>query len=120
MTRLWIVRAGKHGERELAAIEHSKLYPGFEQVGDLRESKDREAIHDCLNEAMPDAGANRRRNFAAQLNQFVNTIQLGDLVVMRRKVTNGVASVELTGGYSFDANGAIKHTSPVQLFKERV
>ena len=44
MARLWIVRAGKQGDRELAAIEQSRLLPGFLDVGDLRKLKDRDAI----------------------------------------------------------------------------
>ena len=46
---------------------------------------------------MPDGGRNRLRNFAAQLNQFAHTIQPGDLVVMPRKVTDGVAIGEILG-----------------------
>ena len=45
MTRLWIVRAGKHGERELAAIEQNRLLPGFLEVGDLRLLQGRDARH---------------------------------------------------------------------------
>ena len=44
MSRLWIVRAGAHGERELAAIAQSRLLPGFLEVGDLSTKKDRDAI----------------------------------------------------------------------------
>ena len=44
MKRLWIVRAGKQGERELAAIAESRLLPGFMEVGDLRLYRDRQAI----------------------------------------------------------------------------
>ena len=44
MTRLWIVRAGAHGERELAAIDQGKLLPGFLKVGDLTQLDDRDAI----------------------------------------------------------------------------
>ena len=44
MTRLWIVRAGKQGDRELAAIEQDRLLPGFLDVGDLRRFPDRDAI----------------------------------------------------------------------------
>ena len=29
MKRLWIVRAGVQGERELAAIDQGRLFPGF-------------------------------------------------------------------------------------------
>jgi predicted Mrr-cat superfamily restriction endonuclease len=42
MSRLWIVRAGAHGERELAAIDQSKLFPGFLEVGDLSACADRD------------------------------------------------------------------------------
>lgn len=120
MTRLWIVRAGKQGERELAAIERSKLLPGFLEVGDLSELTDRDAILAHLQEVMPDAGHNRLRNFAAQLNQFVNTIQTGDLVVMPRKVTNGVAIGEVTGDYVFDASDPYRHSRTVAWKEESV
>ena len=48
MTRLWIVRAGAHGERELAAIDQSKLFPGFLEVGDLSTCADRDAVLELL------------------------------------------------------------------------
>lgn len=97
MTRLWIVRAGKQGERELAAIEQDRLLPGFLEVGNLSDLRGRDAIYAHLEQVMPDAGQNRLRNFAAQLNQFTHTMQIGDLVVMPRKVTNGVAIGEVMG-----------------------
>ena len=48
MTRLWIVRAGKQGARELAAVEQGRLLPGFLEVGDLRRFLDRDAILEHL------------------------------------------------------------------------
>ena len=100
MTRLWIVRAGAHGERELAAIDQSKLFPGFLKVGDLTQLDSRDAILSHLQEVLPDEGTNRLRNFAAQLNQFVNRIEIGDYVVMPRKVTSGVAIGVVKGATS--------------------
>ena len=61
MTRLWIVRAGKQGHRELAAIEQGRLLPGFLEVGDLRGFPDRDAILEHLGQVMPDGGRNRLR-----------------------------------------------------------
>jgi restriction system protein len=118
MSRLWIVRAGAHGERELAAIAQSKLLPGFLEVGDLSAGKDRDAILAQLQEVLPNQGENRLRNFAAQLNQFVNTIQVGDYVVMPRKVTNGVAIGIVKGGYEFDADSEYKHSRAVAWEEE--
>jgi restriction system protein len=118
MTRLWIVRAGSHGEQELAVITEGRLMVGFSEIGDLSAKASREAIAGELHSAMPTAGANRVRNFAAQLNQFVNTIAVGDLVVLPRKLTSGVAIGEVTGAYAYDPNGFSRHTRTVKWLSE--
>ena len=121
MARLSIVRAGAHGERELKAIEENKLFPGFNEVGDLTGYKDREEIVKHLQEVMPDAKRKRILNFASQLNRFVNTIQKGDLVVMPRKFTNGVAIGEVTGDYNFTPDDPLhKHWRGITWHKESV
>lgn len=120
MTRLWIVRAGAHGERELAAIAESRLLPGFTEVGDLRLYPDRDAIVAHLGEVMENASQNTRRNFAAQLNQFAHTIQQGDLVVLPRKVTNGVAIGKVTGDYVYNADYPHRHSRTVTWIKDAV
>lgn len=120
MTRLWIVRAGKHGEREVEAISQGRLLLGFQEAGDLRKYKDRDAIAEHLTSTMPDANENRIRNFAAQLNQFAHTIKIGDIVVLPRKVTDGVAIGEVTGDYVYDPDGPYKHSRKVKWLKEAV
>ncbi|MBB4841186.1 restriction system protein [Sphingomonas kyeonggiensis] len=120
MTRLWIVRAGRNGERELDAIQQGKLMLGFNDVDDLSRYKDRAAILAHLEEAMPDASANRRKNFAAQLNQFAHVIQIGDLVVLPRKLTSGVAIGEVTGPYKFEPDGISKQMRAVKWLNEAV
>ena len=120
MSRLWIVRAGAHVERELASISQSKLLPGFLYFGDLSHCKDREAILARLQVALPNQGENRLRNFAAQLNQFVNTMQVGDYVVMPRKVTNGVAIGIVRGHYEYDSGSEFKHSRTVEWREESV
>lgn len=116
--RLWIVRAGAHGERELAAIDQNKLFPGFLEVGDLSELESRADILTHLQEVLPDEGKNRLRNFAAQLNQFVNKIKVDDYVVMPRKVTNGVAIGVVKGPYEVDGESDFKHSRLVEWQEE--
>ena len=58
--------------------------------------------------------------FAAQLNQFAHTIRIGDLVVMPRKLTDGVAIGEVTGDYGFNAEDSYKHSRPANWFQETV
>lgn len=120
MTRLWIVRAGRHGERELEAITQGRLLPGFGEVADLTGLNDRDAILRVLAATYPTEGANTLRNFAAQMNQFVNTIAVDDLVVLPRKVTSGVAIGRVTGPYRNDPTAAIPHTRAVEWLNEAV
>ena len=120
MTRLWIVRAGAHGEWELDVIAHSRVMVHFPELDDLSGLHTREAIGAALKAVMPRAGENKIRNFAAQLNQFVNTIAVGDLIVLPRKVTSGVAVGEVTGPYVFDPDGASRHTRAVKWLNEAV
>lgn len=120
MTRLWIVRAGKQGERELAAIEQGRLLPGFMEFGDLSSLNGREPILAHLTQVAPSDGVNRLRNFAAQLNQFVHTIKVGDYVVLPRKVTDGVAVGRITGDYVHDAADPNRHSRKVEWLKPAI
>jgi restriction system protein len=120
MNRLWIVRAGKHGERELAAIEQNRLLPGFLEVGDLRTLQGRDEILTHLQQVIPGAAQNTLKNFAAQLNQFAHTIHIGDLAVMPRKVTNGVAIGEITGEYIYSADDPHRHSRSVTWLKPSI
>lgn len=113
MTRLWLVRAGKNGERETAALSQGLLAPGFMEVGDLTSAKSRDAVFARVSEAFPGEGENKLKNFAAQLNQFRNTIEIGDLVVMPRKLTTGVAFGRVTGPYVYSDDPALRHIRTV-------
>jgi restriction system protein len=120
MPRLWIVRAGKHGERELASIEQNKLLPGFLEVGDLSSLQSRDAILTHLQQVLPELAQNTLKNFAAQLNQFAHTIKIGDFAVMPRKVTNGVAIGKVIGEYVYSADDPFRHSRSVEWLKPAV
>lgn len=114
MRQLWLVRAGANGEREVQAIEQSKLYPGFVEVRDLASMKDRESILEILRTDLSGQKANTLKNFSAQLNSFVNRMKVNDYVVMPRKRTDGVAIGVVTGEYEFDEETAFKHSRAVE------
>ena len=117
MQRLWLVRAGRQGERENIALEKGIIAPGFTEIADLSKASEREDVANLLKEALPEATENKIKNFAAQLNQFKNTIQPGDLVVLPRKFSTSVAIGEVTGGYKYDSDESIRHSRPVKWLK---
>jgi restriction system protein len=104
MRRLWLVRLGKHGEQEAHALETGELVLGF-RVGDLRAAKDRDSVLKLVEQSWPDAKPRRQLSFAAQLNQFSNTMQDGDLVVVPLKTARKVAIGEITGSCVPTAEG---------------
>src|SRR4029077_18505941 len=63
---------------------------------------------------------NTLKNFAAQLNQFAHTIQICDLAVMPRKVTNGVAVGKVTGEYVYGADDPCRHSRSVEWLKPSI
>jgi restriction system protein len=104
MKRLWLARLGRHGEQETQALETGQLVLGF-RVGDLRQAKTRDAVLEQLEQASPDTKRKRLLNFAAQLNQFVNTIQVSDLVVVPLKTKGSIAIGEIAGPYAPTPDG---------------
>ena len=106
MKRLWLVRLGKNGEQEAYALEHSELVLGF-KVGNLTGAKDRDAVLAIAKTSFPDLKPKSQLNFAAQLNQFCNQMQLGDLVVVPLKTTGHIAVGEVVGAYVHTDSGNV-------------
>ena len=99
MRRLWLVRLGKNGEQDAIALEKLLLSIGFGMVADLSVAKDRDAILAKIKLAFPDAKPGTQMNFAAQVNQFVNTMAVGDIVVSPLKTLSILGIGEITGPY---------------------
>lgn len=115
MTRLWLVRLGKNGEREAAALEENNLRIGFDLTEDISHLKDREALIGKMAELFPNDKPNKHRNFAAQINQFINVAETGDLVVTPFKTTGTIGIGRLAGPYKAGPKG--EALRPVQWLK---
>ena len=92
MKRLWLVRLGKNGEFESDALEKSLLSIGFNMTADLSGAKDRSAVLGVIKTIWPNAKPGTQVNFAAQVNQFVNTMVVGDIVVSPLKTLSKIGN----------------------------
>lgn len=115
MTRLWLVRLGKNGEREAAALQDNMLRIGFGLTEDISSLKSREAIMEKMAELFPNDKPKRHRNFAAQINQFINVAKTDDLVVTPFKTTRSIGIGRLAGPYTIGTEG--EPLRPVQWLK---
>lgn len=115
MTRLWLVRLGKNGEYEAATLQDNMLRIGFGLQEDISHLTGREALIRKMAELFPNDNPNRHKNFGAQVNQFVNVAQTGDLVVTPFKTTSTVSIGRLSGPYTVGPNGEPRR--PVEWLK---
>ncbi|HZL07329.1 MAG TPA: restriction endonuclease, partial [Coriobacteriia bacterium] len=64
---VWLVRAGRYGEREALALEQDQSIIGWEELPDLAHLDSREALAELVRAAHPDAGKGRLANWTGQL-----------------------------------------------------
>ena len=117
MPRAWMVRSGRDGEREDAAIAESRAIAGWSELPDLADCRSREQVRSAIRLAY---GSQISRavlgNWSGQLWRFREVMQEGDVVVMPLKKTpNSVAIGRIAGPYYYDSSqqADMRHNRPV-------
>jgi restriction system protein len=117
MVNAWMVRAGRHGEREDDALDQSLVIAGWPEMGNLTQFDTRKELRTAVRAAYPNRSSTVVANWAGQLWRLRHVIQVGDLVVTPLKKTNPdhVAIGTVAGPYQFrqDAPPDRRHVRPV-------
>ncbi len=112
---LWMVRAGRHGEQEQAALEHNLVTIGWNEVPDLTQFQTREEFQEHYEQLYPGKSKMQVATQVGQIWRFANEIQKGDLVALPLKTQSAIALGEVTGDYKHRMVGDdIVHTRPVK------
>lgn len=114
---IWLVRAGKHGEREEEALTGGLAVIGWEELGDLSGPRTREEFADWVRESYPGMGQNTVTNWVGQLWAFRERIQIGDLIVLPLKRRSAIAIGRCTGPYTFRPQADVRHTRAVKWIR---
>jgi restriction system protein len=114
----WVIRAGRHGEREQWCLESGVAGGGWEEVGDLSACSSREDVRALLDIALPGTKPGLRANHAAQLWGLL-TIQPGDLIVLPLK-SKTLALGWCTKGYQYRPDEPLQHTISVDWKRDDV
>lgn len=104
MARVWLVRLGKFGEQESAALGNGVLATGW-TIPNFPTDHSKENIGTALEEAYPDQKAGTLQNWAVQLNQLANVVTEGDLTVTPLKTTGQIAIGRIVGTFATDSEG---------------
>lgn len=120
MTQAWVIRAGKHGEREAWALSEGCSGGGWREVPDLSPCATKDQVAQVVAETFTGASAGKLANFAGQSWALRDRITPGDLLVMPRKASKQIALGRVTGGYEYreqeeDANK--RHVVPVDWIR---
>lgn len=117
---LWMIRAGKYGEREALDLEHNLAIIGWEELPDLSRVQSHEELQKILEEYYPLSKAKTLFNYAGQLWTFIRKIQPGDLVVLPLKSRPFIAIGRVAGPYAYrkDLTSSSLHVRPVKWLKE--
>ena len=103
-----MVRGGRKGQREQAALSAGRALIGWSEVGDLT-NLSREQIREALTTVHPSASNYLIGNWTGQLDRFVNEMQVGDIVVMPLKSDGSLAIGTVRSDYGFDEHEHGEH-----------
>jgi len=114
---LWLIRAGKHGEDETAALDRGLAIIGWHEVPDLSSVQSYEEMKRRCSEVYPDMSPKAVMNNAAQLWSFAKRIEKGDLVALPLKTRSTIAIGKIVGDYQCLEG---RHVRKVKWIKEDI
>jgi restriction system protein len=119
---VWMVRAGRNGEREELALSDGVAVIGWDELPDLSSAQSREDIEDLLKEHHPDAKPKTLMNWATQVWTFVGRIKPDDLVVLPLKTRSAIAVGRASGEYEYRPQNppGAHHVRRVEWFRDDI
>lgn len=115
--QVWVVRAGKDGEREEFSRNNGLITPGMDNVPDLTDLHDPKSILEGVVRQNPEYKKATAQNFASQANALRNRIKLGDHILLPLKTDRELILVGTrSGDYFFredEPDSEKRHRLPV-------
>jgi restriction system protein len=101
MAAAWVIRAGRHGEREDWALQNGVSGGGWDEVPDLTDCMTRDDVQAVMAETFPTAADGSIANYTGQMWALRGRIEPGDLLVLPMKTTRQIAIGRVTSGYTY-------------------
>jgi len=119
---VWIVRAGGSGEHEELALDKKVVVIAWPELGDLSKIKTRDDLKEFCFKTYPNEKPNTVLNWIAQLWNFRETIQKGELVVLPLKTRSAIAVGIVEGDYEYrpDYPEQAQHTRKVKWLRDDI
>ncbi|PHI19218.1 restriction endonuclease [Lewinellaceae bacterium SD302] len=112
--QVYVVRAGRHGEREAAALESEVATIGFTSIGNLLEFSSRDEIKAHFATEFPDKSSVAIGNWAGQVWRFSREIEIGATIILPSKMQSTIHVGRVTGKYYYSDDPKMSHCLPVE------
>lgn len=99
----WVIRSGRHGERDAWALQSGCSGGGWAEVPDLTAYSTRDQVAQVVADTFKGSSDSKVANFAGQLWALRGRIAVGDLMVVPLKTTKQIALGRVTGTYEYRA-----------------
>ena len=115
---VWVVRGGKHGQREVIALEKGFLSVGWSLLPDLSKIKTKDQLSELYIKHYTEEKKMSIAQNIGQLWRFINTIKIDQLVIMPLKTQSIIAIGKIIGEYEYkeELGAENKHTRQVEWF----
>ena len=116
---VWLVRAGRWGEQEQAALDEGLVTIGWNELPDLSGIKSREALTALYREKNPHSSPRTVSMQVGQIWRFRGEISEGDLVILPLHIQSAIAVGRVTGPYKYrtDLGSDVHHIRPVKWLR---
>ncbi|WP_285038030.1 restriction endonuclease [Plantibacter sp. lyk4-40-MEA-4] len=101
MVAAWVIRAGKHGERDAWAIANDSSGGGWQELPDLSGCRSREDVGQIVRATYNEFGPAALANYTGQTWALRSRIKVDDILVMPLKTTKQIAIGRVTSGYHY-------------------
>jgi len=99
---VWLLRAGKYGQDEGAALEQGLSIIGWHELPKISDINDYEDMKTFFAKYYPDKSQKAVINHASQVWAFYNRIKVGDIAVLPLKTgSSTIALGKVAGPYAF-------------------
>lgn len=119
---VWLVRAGRQGEREDLALDSNLALIGWDEVPDLASITSREALATLCHEVYSDVKPQTLSTWIGQIWSFKERMQIDDLIALPLKRSSAVAIGKVKGSYQYrpDLPSDARHTRPVEWIRKDI
>lgn len=102
----WVVRTGRHGERDAWALNNGLTGGGWDEIPDLTGCESREDIAAIVEATYAGAASGMLTNYTSQLWALRGRIKAGDLMALPLKTTREIALGVVESGYEYRSTEA--------------